>query len=44
MRRDYLTEEELMSHLRQRGIEAVDRVKSATIEGDGRISVVQAGK
>lgn len=40
MRREFLTEEELMSHLRQNGIDDVGDVKSATVEGEGRISVV----
>lgn len=44
MRREYLTEEELLSHLREEGIDQVEKVKSARIEGDGRISVVQTGK
>jgi uncharacterized membrane protein YcaP (DUF421 family) len=44
MRREYLTEDELMSHLREQGIDRVERVKLACVEGDGRISVVQAGK
>lgn len=41
MRREYLTEDELMSHLRMEGIEGLESVKSACIESDGRISVVQ---
>lgn len=44
MRKEYLTEEELMGHLRQEGIESAEGVKSATIEGDGRISVIPARK
>lgn len=42
MRREYLTEEELMSHLRTEGVDRVEEVKSACIESDGRISVVRA--
>jgi uncharacterized membrane protein YcaP (DUF421 family) len=42
MRREYLTEDELMSHLRMEGIESLNDVKSACIESDGKISVVQA--
>lgn len=42
MRREYLTEEELMSHLRMEGIDGPESVKSAHIESDGRISVIQA--
>lgn len=44
MRREYLTEEELMGHLREQGIDRLEDVKLACIEGDGRISVVQALK
>jgi len=40
MRREYLTEEELMGHLRMEGVDSLDDVKSARVEGDGRISVV----
>ena len=41
MRREYLTEEELNDHLRLKGIEDVQEVKAAFIEGDGKISVVR---
>src|SRR5690606_10104028 len=41
MRREYLTEEELMDHLRMEGIEKIEDVKSAFVEGDGKISVVR---
>lgn len=41
MRREYLTEEELMGHLRLEGIDAIANVRSARIEGDGRISVLE---
>ncbi|MBA2919267.1 DUF421 domain-containing protein [Sphingomonas sp. MAH-20] len=44
MRREYLTEAELMSHLRKEGLEGLAKVKSACIESDGRISVIQATK
>jgi uncharacterized membrane protein YcaP (DUF421 family) len=40
MRREILTEEELMSRLREDGISDVKEVKSAHIEGNGKISVV----
>ena len=40
LRRQFVTEEELMSHLREQGVEEVSQVKRAYIEGDGRISVV----
>ena len=42
MRREYLTEDELMSHLRMEGLDDIQRVKSARVESDGKISVVQA--
>jgi uncharacterized membrane protein YcaP (DUF421 family) len=41
MRRELITEEELMSHLREQGLDDVGKVKKAYIESDGRISVVQ---
>ena len=41
MRREYLTESELISHLRKEGVDEVREVKSACIESDGRISVVR---
>ena len=40
MRREYLTEEELLSALRQKGLEDISRVRSARVESEGRISVV----
>lgn len=43
MRREFVTEEELMSALRQQGLDSIDQVKSATIEGEGAITVVKAG-
>jgi len=42
MRKESITEEEMMSHLRERGVEDVSRVKAAYMEGDGRISVIKA--
>ncbi|MFC0339497.1 DUF421 domain-containing protein [Paracoccus niistensis] len=41
MRREALTPDELISHLRLNGIDDVSRVKSAHVEGDGRLSVVK---
>lgn len=41
MRREYLTEEELMSSLRQQGIGDIRQVKAAFIEGEGNISVIR---
>ena len=40
MRREMLTDEELMSQLRQQGVENLAEVKKACIEGDGHISVI----
>jgi uncharacterized membrane protein YcaP (DUF421 family) len=41
MRHEYLTEAELMSHLRTEGVDRIEEVKSARVESDGRISVLQ---
>lgn len=43
MRREFVTEEELMNALRQQGLDSIDQVKRATIEGEGAITVVKAG-
>jgi uncharacterized membrane protein YcaP (DUF421 family) len=40
MRREFITEEELMSELRQQGFEDVAQVGRAYIEPDGNISVI----
>lgn len=40
MRRELITEEELMSQLREQGLDDVDEVKEAYMESDGHISVV----
>ena len=40
MRRELITVDELMSHLREQGVKDLNEVKSASMEGDGRISVV----
>lgn len=40
MRRELVTDEELASMLRSQGIESVDKVKAAFIEGSGDISVI----
>jgi uncharacterized membrane protein YcaP (DUF421 family) len=42
MRKEFITEEELMSQLRQQGCEELSTVKKAYIEGDGHISVIRA--
>ena len=44
MRREYLTEEELMSFLRNEGIDDIAGVKSAHVESEGRISVISTTK
>ncbi|HEU4326651.1 MAG TPA: YetF domain-containing protein [Roseiflexaceae bacterium] len=41
MRHELITPEELMTQLREQGIESLDQVKRACIEGDGQISVVK---
>ena len=38
MRRELMTKDELMSHLRENGIENINEVKKAFVEGDGNIS------
>lgn len=40
MRKEMITKEELMSQLREQGVEEVSEVKKAYMEGDGRISVI----
>jgi len=41
MRREWLTEEELMGHLRELGIEDLSEVKAAYVEGEGHITAVR---
>jgi uncharacterized membrane protein YcaP (DUF421 family) len=41
MRRELITEDELMSQLREQGLDDVGKVKEAFMESDGHISVVQ---
>jgi len=40
MRREFLTEEELLSHLRNHGFEDLGEVKAAFIEGEGKITAI----
>ncbi|MHB9155623.1 MAG: DUF421 domain-containing protein [Endomicrobiales bacterium] len=40
MRRELITEGELMSQLREQGIETISEVREAYMEGDGHISIV----
>jgi uncharacterized membrane protein YcaP (DUF421 family) len=44
MRHELITEEELMSQLREQGLDDVGKVKEAYMESDGHISVVQQGQ
>ena len=44
MRRELITVDELMSHLREQGVKDLKEVKTAAMEGDGRISVVTQEK
>lgn len=41
MRKEYLTREDVLSHLREEGIESLEEVKAAYIEGDGTVSVIK---
>ena len=43
MRREFLTLDELHMQLREEGIERVEDVKAAFIEGDGSVSVIPFG-
>jgi uncharacterized membrane protein YcaP (DUF421 family) len=40
MRRELITKDELMSQLREQGVDDLTQVKLALMEGDGRISVI----
>jgi uncharacterized membrane protein YcaP (DUF421 family) len=44
MRREYITVEELESQLRLQGVDHIQDVRTACMEGDGQISVVKKGK
>lgn len=44
MRRELLTRDDLMSALREHGIEELSEVKSAAMETDGEISVIKTGE
>jgi uncharacterized membrane protein YcaP (DUF421 family) len=41
LRRELITDEELVSHLRSHGVKEVSRVSEAQIEGDGRVTVFE---
>lgn len=40
MRTEFITEEELISHLRHQGIDEVSKVKAAYVEGEGKITAI----
>jgi len=40
LRRELMTEDELLTQVREQGIERIADVKSARLEGDGRVSVI----
>ncbi|QEA14389.1 DUF421 domain-containing protein [Comamonas flocculans] len=40
MRREFLTQEELMGYLRQQGIDKIENVKAAYVEGEGKVTVI----
>lgn len=44
LRREFLTEEEVISKMREKGVEQLDEVKQAYMEGDGNISVIRNAK
>lgn len=41
MQKELITEDDLMSQLRQQGIDDVHRVKQACMEADGKISIIE---
>lgn len=41
LRRELISKEELMSQLREAGVESVEEVKRCCLEGDGRMSIVK---
>ncbi len=41
MRKELITPEELMSQLREKGLEALEGVREAYVEGDGQISLIK---
>lgn len=42
LRREFVTEEELLAALREEGVEEPDMVRSAYLEADGQISVIKS--
>jgi uncharacterized membrane protein YcaP (DUF421 family) len=43
MEKELITEDDLMSQLRQEGVEKISQVKRACLEGDGKISIIKTG-
>lgn len=43
LRKEFLTEDEVVAQLREKGIDAVEEVKQAFMESDGSISVIPYG-
>ena len=41
LRREFITADEIMARLREKGIEKLEQVKAATMESDGEISIIQ---
>jgi uncharacterized membrane protein YcaP (DUF421 family) len=41
MKREMITEEELMGQLREQGVETLEEVKKSYLEGDGHVSVIK---
>ncbi len=41
LRREWITKDELMSKMREEGLESLEQVKEMRLEPDGRISVIQ---
>jgi uncharacterized membrane protein YcaP (DUF421 family) len=41
MKREMITEEELMGQLREQGVETLEEVKKSYLEGDGHVSVIR---
>ncbi len=40
LRKEMITKEELLSQIREQGVESIDMVKTCYLEGDGQISVI----
>lgn len=44
MRKEFITEEEIWSKLREAGVDSLDQVEQAYMEADGQISVIKKGR